>query len=185
MVEALATLVEARDVSTGNHSQQVADLVQQLALALGIPPLEAQMLALAGRLHDIGKIAIPDALLQKAAPLTEEEWELMRMHSGMGADVISRIPGLRPLAPVIRAHHERWDGQGYPDQLKGEAIPLGARILMVADAYLAMTVNRPYQQARVPAVALAELCHCAGTQFDPQVVDALTRLLRQREEEVE
>ena len=177
MAEALVSLVEARDHVTGRHSQQVADLVFQLALALGWPASEAQMLALAGKLHDVGKIAIPDAVLQKPGALTEEEWALIRIHPVVGADVVSHIPALRPLAPVIRAHHERWDGQGYPDRLAGEAIPLGARILMVVDAYLAMSIDRPYRKAYAPAVALTELQRCAGSQFDPQVVEALVSLL--------
>ena len=160
-----------------SNSQQVANLVLQLACALGLPTTEAQMIALASRLHDIGKVAIPDAVLRKPGSLTEEEWELMRMHPVVGADVVSHIPVLRPLAPVIRSHHERWDGQGYPDHLKGEAIPLGARILKVVDAYLAMTVDRPYQKASAPAAALAELGRCAGSQFDPHVVEAATFLL--------
>ena len=177
MAEALVSLVEARDHVTGRHSQQVADLVFQLALALGWPASEAQMLALAGKLHDVGKIAIPDAVLQKPGALTQEEWALIRIHPVVGADVVSHIPALRPLAPVIRAHHERWDGQGYPDRLAGEAIPLGARILMVVDAYLAMSIDRPYRKAYAPAVALTELQRCAGSQFDPQVVEALVSLL--------
>ena len=185
MVEALVTLVEARDYSTGRHSHQVADLVLRLTRALGLPPSEAQMIALASRLHDVGKVAIPDAVLQKAGRLTEEEWALMRTHPVVGAEVVSHIPALRPLAPVIRAHHERWDGQGYPDHLKAEAIPFGARILTVVDAYLAMTVDRPYQQACAPTVALAELCRCAGSQFDPHVVEAATFLLRQPEQSCE
>lgn len=178
MVEAMVTLVVVRDPATGQHSQQVADLVLQLALDMGLPVAEAQMFAWAGCLHDVGKLVIPDALLQKRGSLTVEEWELMRVHPAVGGDIVSHIPVLRPLAPVIRAHHERWDGQGYPDGLKGETIPSGARILMVADAYLAMTVDRPYQQARVPSVALAELCRYAGSQFDPQVVTALKQILK-------
>jgi len=185
MAEALVTLVEARDYLTGRHSQQVADLVFQLARALGLPTTEAQMIALAGRLHDVGKVAIPDGVLRKPGRLTEEELELMRTHPLVGAEVVSHIPALRPLAPVIRAHHERWDGQGYPDHLKGEAIPLGARILTVVDAYLAMTVDRPYQQACAPSVALAELRRCAGSQFDPHVVEAVTFLLRQPDQRCE
>jgi HD-GYP domain-containing protein (c-di-GMP phosphodiesterase class II) len=185
MVEALVTLVEARDYSTGRHSLQVADLVFRLALALGLPPTEAQMIALAGRLHDVGKVAIPDGVLQKRARLTEEEWILMRTHPLVGAEVVSHIPALRPLAPVIRAHHERWDGQSYPSHLEGAAIPFGARILTVVDAYLAMTVDRPYQQACAPPAALAELRRCAGSQFDPHVVEALTFLLRQPDERCE
>ena len=121
--------------------------------------------------------AIPDGVLQKAGRLTEEEWDLIRTHPLVGAEVVSHIPALRPLAPVIRAHHERWDGQGYPHHLKGEAIPFGARILTVVDAYLAMTVDRPYQQGCAPPVALAELRRCAGSQFDPYVVEAVTVLL--------
>jgi len=177
MAEALVILVEARDHSTGHHSHQVADLVLQLALALGLPAAEAQMLALASRLHDVGKIAVPDIVLQKPGALTQEEWALMRTHPAVGAEVVSHIPALRPLAPVIRAHHERWDGQGYPDHLAGKAIPFGARILMVVDAYLAMIVDRPYRKACAPAAALAELRRCASSQFDPQVVEALLLLL--------
>ena len=177
-VEALVTLVEKRDWSLGHHSQQVADLVRQLALARGMSLEEAQVVALAGQLHDIGKVAIPDAILQKPGPLTEEEWEQMRRHSIVGAEVISCIPSLRPLAPVIRAHHERWDGQGYPDHLQGERIPLAARLIAVVDAYMVMITDRPYQLARPPAVVLVELQRCAGSQFDPRVVEELNGLLR-------
>jgi diguanylate cyclase (GGDEF)-like protein len=185
IAEALVRLVEARDYSTGRHSLQVADLVFRLALALGLPPAEAQMIALAGRLHDVGKVAIPDGVLQKRDYLTEEEWTLMRTHPVVGAEVLSHIPALRPLAPVIRAHHERWDGQGYPDHLEGESIPYGARILTVVDAYLAMTVDRPYKKAYEPSAALAELCSCAGSQFDPHMVEALTFLLREPDQRCE
>jgi PAS domain S-box-containing protein len=181
MAEALVALVEARDHLTGSHCQHVADLVHQLALALGWPATEAQMLTLAARLHDLGKVAVPDTILQKPGALTKEEWTLMRSHPAVGAGVVSHIPALRPLAPVIRAHHERWDGQGYPDQLAGEAIPLGARILTVVDAYLTMLTDRPYQPARAPAMALAELRRCAGSQFDPRLVEALVQLLLRTE----
>src|SRR5438874_3869406 len=119
--------LKKKNYSTGRHSQQVADLVLRLTRALGLPPSEAQMIALAGRLHDVVKVAIPDGVLKKAGHLTEEEWELMRTHPQVGAEVVSHIPALRPLAPVIRAHHERWDGQGYPDHLKVQSIPFGAR----------------------------------------------------------
>lgn len=126
----------------------------------------------------MGKVAVPDEVLQKPGHLSEPEWQLMRMHPVVGAEVVSYIPALRPLAPVIRAHHERWDGEGYPDHLTGEAIPFGARILAVADAYLAMTEERPYQHACVRSEALAELQRCAGSQFDAQVVEVFTRLVQ-------
>lgn len=176
-VEALVTLVEERDASLGHHSQQVGDLTRQLALALGMSPEEAENLALAALLHDIGKIAISDAILQKPGPLTEEEWDQMKRHSIVGAEVISHIPSLRPLVPVIRAHHERWNGSGYPDGLKAGQIPFSARVIAVTDAYTVMITDRPYQRASTQEVALAELRRCAGTQFDPQVVETLVRLL--------
>src|SRR5579863_1402544 len=177
-VEALITLVEKRDWSLGHHSQQVADLVRQLALAYGMSLEDAQVVAVAGQLHDIGKVAIPDAILQKPGPLTEEEWEQMRKHSIVGAEVISCIPSLRPLAPVIRAHHERWDGQGYPDHLQNEQIPLAARLIAVVDSYMVMITDRPYQLARPQAAVLVELQRCAGSQFEPRVVEALIGLLQ-------
>ena len=148
-----------------------------MAQHLEVADSEAQMITLAGRLHDIGKTSIPDRILSKTEKLTQEEWAIIRTHPGTGAEVVSSVPVLRPLAPVIRAHHERWDGQGYPDQLAGKAIPYGARMIAVVNAYMAMTVDRPYQKACSHDQALAELKRCAGTQFDPQMVDAMERLL--------
>ncbi len=176
-VEALSTLVEERDSFLGHHSQDVADLVRQLALSFGMSQKQAARIALAGNLHDIGKIAIPDAILLKPGRLTEEEWTLMRRHCIVGAEVISHIPSIRPLAPVIEAHHEWWDGSGYPHHLQGEQIPFAARLISVVDAYLVMMTDRAYQRACSPATAVQELRHCAGTQFDPQVVEALITLL--------
>ncbi len=185
VTEALVALIQARDQVTDFHCQHVADLTHQLALALGWPAAEAQMLTLAGRLHDLGKVAVPDSILQKQGRLTSQERALMQQHAVVGAEIVSHIPALRPLAPLIRAHHERWDGRGYPDQLAGEAIPIGARILTVADAYQAMHTDRSYQRACAPADALRELRRCAGSQFDPQVVSVLLRLLGEPGEEVE
>ncbi|MFL5654206.1 MAG: amino acid permease [Ktedonobacteraceae bacterium] len=176
-VESLTMLVEARDQYTGEHTNDVALLAMQLALILGLDATEARMIGLAGRLHDLGKVAVPDAVLQKPGSLTDEEWKLMRTHPIVGAEVVSRMPALRVLAPIIRAHHERWDGQGYPDGLAGESIPLGARIITVVDAYSAMTTNRPYRKASSPAWALRELQRCTGTQFDAKVVAALEHVL--------
>ncbi len=176
-VEALATLVEARDHYTGQHTQEVALLVVRLALTLGRDVAEARLIGLAGRLHDVGKVVVPDTVLQKPGRLDEEEWVLMRTHPLVGADVVGRVPALRALAPLIRAHHERWDGTGYPDGLAGAAIPLGARVVAVADTYGAMTTDRPYRRACPAAHALDELRRCAGTQFDPAIVAALERVL--------
>jgi HD-GYP domain-containing protein (c-di-GMP phosphodiesterase class II) len=148
----------------------VALLIGRLARELGIDPSEAKMIGLAGRLRDVGAMAISDAVLHKPDRLTGDEWERVQSHATIGADTLARIPALRPSAPLVRAHHERWDGQGYPLGLAGEAIPLGARIIAVADAFVAMTTARPFRPAREGADALAELDRCAGSQFDPLIV---------------
>jgi diguanylate cyclase (GGDEF)-like protein len=176
-VEALAALVEARDHYSGQHTHAVALLTLRLALALGLDAAQARMVSLAGRLHDVGKVAIPDAVLQKAGRLSAEEWALMRTHPVVGAELVGHVPALRGAATLIRTHHEHWDGAGYPAGLAGEAIPLGARIIAVAQAYEAMTSERPYRPAGAPTWALAELRRCAGTQFDPTVVTALGQVL--------
>jgi diguanylate cyclase (GGDEF)-like protein len=176
-VEALAALIDARDNYTGQHTREVAGTSMRIALAIGLNRSEARMIGLAARLHDIGKVAVPDAVLRKPGRLGPDEWALIRMHPIVGADVVRRVPALRTVAPIIRGHHERWDGRGYPDGLKATAIPLGARIVSVADAFAAMTANRPYCIRMSPEAALAELCRCAGTQFDASAVDALVRVL--------
>ena len=135
------------------------------------------MLRIAGRLHDIGRIVVPSAVLQKPTSLAEDEWTLVREHPAIGAAAVSKVPGLRTIAPVIRAHHEHWDGSGYPDGLTAQEIPLGARILAVADAYVAMTNDRPYRKARLLTEALEELRGCSGIQFDPEVVVAMEHVL--------
>jgi diguanylate cyclase (GGDEF)-like protein len=177
-IEALAALVEARDPQTGQHLRGVSALAARLALELGLDTSEAHRAGMAGRLQDIGNVAIPDGIVIRPEPLSEEEWAQVRRHPAVGAAVISRIPRLGMLAAVVRAHHERWDGRGYPDGLQGESIPLEARILAVADAFEAMVAGRPYRPAISPAAALAEIERCAGSQFDPEIVEALRRLLR-------
>jgi len=171
-VAALASLIEERDAYTGQHTAAVAELALGLALALGCDAAQARLIALAGQLHDVGKVAVPDAVLLKPGPLTPVEWALIRRHPAVGAAVLALVPALRTLAPIVRAHHERWDGGGYPDGLAGAAIPLGARVLAVADAYAAMTTARVHQSARPADAALAELRRGAGSQFDPVVVAA-------------
>ncbi len=176
-VDALAAVVNARDSYTAVHSAAVAGLAQRVALTLGCDANQTHLIGLAARLHDIGKVAIPEAILNKPGPLTDEEWQLVQQHPGIGAEIAGRIPILRTATPLIRAHHERYDGTGYPDQLAGEAIPLGARIIQAADAYDAILTNRPYAPGRPCAVALAELRRCAGTQFDPRVIEALAHVI--------
>jgi diguanylate cyclase (GGDEF)-like protein len=171
-VDALAMLVDARDHYTGSHAADVSKLTLAVALELGCSPAEAHMISVAGRLHDVGKVAVPDAILRKPGRLTDEEWEIMRTHPAVGAEVLSQIPALRGIGPVVCAHHERVDGGGYPEGLKGDAIPLGARIVAVADAFSAMISHRPYREAIPPSEALEELHRHAGTQFDLAVLGA-------------
>ena len=180
-VEALAALVSARDRYSQRQTEEMGLMSVLLAQALGLSGREARQIGVAGRLHDIGKVAVPDTLLHKTGMLEEGEMDYLRRHPVVGAEVFSHVPGLRPLAPLIRAHQERWDGTGYPDGLRGDAIPLGARILAVADAYAAITSDRPYQPARNAAQAWLEIERQSGTQFDPAVVQALGEVLAQTE----
>jgi HD-GYP domain-containing protein (c-di-GMP phosphodiesterase class II) len=176
-VEALAAVVNARDSYTGGHSEHVSSLAQRVALELGCDADEIHTIGLAARLHDIGKVAVSDAILNKPGRLTDEEWRVIRMHPQVGADIAGLIPRLRPTSPLIRSHHERYDGTGYPDRLAGDAIPLGARIICAVDAYSAMVTDRPYAAARTPQQAIDELRRLDGAQFDPRVVQALVKML--------
>ena len=168
----LARAVDARDVYTGSHSQRVAELAARTARRLGLPEEEVELTRLAASLHDLGKLAIPEEILRKPGPLTEPERMVLERHPQIGFRMLESL-GVDPVADWVLHHHERWDGSGYPDGLPGERIPLGARIIFVADAYDAMTSERVYRR-RVPAEqAIAELRRCAGSQFDPEIVDAL------------
>ena len=176
-MESLSATVDARDAYTAGHSRRV----QQLALAIGreldLSQAELDLLGHAALFHDIGKLAIPDAILLKPAGLTETEWSLMQKHAEEGARIIDRLGFLNDAVPAIRHHHERFDGAGYPDRLKGEEIPLGARIIHVADALDSMLTTRNYRAARPAADALRELRRAAGSQFCPRCVSALERIL--------
>jgi HD-GYP domain-containing protein (c-di-GMP phosphodiesterase class II) len=177
VVDALCALVEARDAAAGLHGKAVAELAVRIAQRLNRDAAETQVVRLAAELHDSGKVAIPEAILQKPGPLTVKEWDVIREHPIIGADIVARVPSLSVLAPIVRAHHERWDGMGYPDGLKGTDIPFAARILSAADAYVAMTTERPYRRARSAPEAADELRRCSGTQFDPAVVETLLQIL--------
>lgn len=173
---AAATLVAAvasRDSYTAEHSNGVVDFASRVAVRLGLDGQDLEEVRLVALLHDVGKIATPDAILQKPAPLSINEWEIMRQHPLESEKLILRSPGLARLAPMVRAEHERWDGAGYPDRLAGEEIPLPSRITLTCDAYSAMITDRPYRPAMNESSARNELVVNAGTQFDPSVVDAL------------
>jgi diguanylate cyclase (GGDEF)-like protein/putative nucleotidyltransferase with HDIG domain len=172
----LARAVDARDVYTGSHSQRVAELAARTARRLGLPDEEVELTRLAGSLHDLGKLAIPEEILRKPGPLTEPERIVLERHPQIGFRMLESL-GVDPVADWVLHHHERWDGSGYPDSLPGEQIPLGARIIFVADAYDAMISERVYRRRVSPQEAIAELDRCAGTQFDANVVNALAEEL--------
>jgi len=180
-VKTLVAAVAARDSYTAEHSHDVVDLATQVAARLGIEAEALEDIGLVALLHDIGKIATPDSILQSPGPLSEEQWEVMRQHPVEAETLILKSPGLARLAPMIRAEHERWDGNGYPDGLAGEGIPLASRITLACDAYCAMISDRPYRKAIDAPTARTELSVNAGTQFDPDVVEVLLSVLRERE----
>jgi two-component system cell cycle response regulator len=175
--DVLLKALHEREPELHDHLHGVAELALEVGQQLGMDSEQLDELARASELHDIGKVAIPDAILNKPGPLTEEEWGFMRRHTLIGERILGAAPALRPVAKLVRSSHERWDGSGYPDGLAGEEIPLGARVVAVCDAYHAMVSPRPYRPAKAPAEALAELHRCAGEQFDPGVVDVLEAAL--------
>lgn len=178
-VQALAAVVRVRDHRIGSHSYRMIRLAEETARRLNLVCKDLLLIRLGALLHDIGKIGIPDAILHKPGPLNEEEWGLMRKHPMLGARILGEVDGyFQELAQIVISHHERWDGRGYPRGLAGEEIPLAARILSVVDAYDAMVSSRPYREAVSITAAEAELQRCAGTQFDPAVVEVFLRVLR-------
>jgi diguanylate cyclase (GGDEF)-like protein len=172
----LAKAVDARDTYTGSHSTRVAELGAWIAAHLGLDAEQVELTRLAGSLHDLGKLAIPEEILRKPGPLTPPERLVLERHSQIGFRMLESL-GVDPVADWVLYHHERWDGMGYPDRLAAEDIPLGARIIFVADAYDAMTSDRAYRGRLTPQEAVAELRRCAGTQFDPEIVDVFAREL--------
>ena len=174
----LANALEAKDVYTRGHSERVGATSRRLALALGLSPSEAEIVARAGLLHDIGKIGIPEAVLRKPGSLSADEWNLMRRHPVIGAQIVAPFEFFTAGAVIIRHHHERVDGSGYPDGLAGAAIPMGARIVAVADVYDALTSDRPYRPALSVDDALAHLMAQAGRGLDEEIVGTFIGLTR-------
>jgi HD-GYP domain-containing protein (c-di-GMP phosphodiesterase class II) len=162
-----------RDRYTGDHSEAVVKLTVRVAEALALNPDEVARVETAALLHDVGKVGIPDSILHKDGPLDDNEWVLMKEHPVIGERILRAIPGLGGVARIVRHEHERWDGDGYPDGISGDQIPIGSRIILACDAYHAMTSDRPYRKAMSHGEALKDLRKNAGTQFDPQVVEAL------------
>jgi diguanylate cyclase (GGDEF)-like protein len=173
-ITCLAYTIEAKDPYTQGHSREVSRLAAEIALRAGLSEAEIEEIRLASIVHDIGKIHVPDQVLTKPSLLTAEEYEIVKSHPQWGARIVEPLK-VTAIERIVRHHHESFDGEGYPDHLKGEQIPLGARIIAVADAYHAMVSVRPFRKARSVEEALAELHRCRGTQFDPRVVDAFLR----------
>jgi putative nucleotidyltransferase with HDIG domain len=175
-LQALSNALDVRDSETEGHSRRVVEYMELIIAQLPVAPANLPTLRRGALLHDIGKIGVPDNVLRKPAALSEAEWVVMKRHPEHGARIISRIPFLEDVSRIVRHHHERWDGKGYPDGIAGESIPLGARIFAVADSFDAMTSDRPYRRAMTVKDARVEVARCRGTQFDPAIVDAFVNV---------
>ncbi len=184
-VRALATAVEAKDTYTGGHLSRVTAYGVEACTALGGDLATTPGLEYAFLLHDLGKIGVPDAVLNKAGPLTEEEWRLMRQHPAIGLRILEGVPHMDVVREVVYSHHERWDGAGYPEGLHGAAIPLAARVFAAVDAFDAITTDRPYRAGASLDEALARLRAASGTQFAPDAVEAIHQVDRQRLAEIQ
>ena len=176
----LSNALEAKDEYTSQHTEEVVRLTVAVAAEFGLDLDGIRNVELGAVLHDIGKVRVPEAILNKPGPLDEAEWAIMKTHPEVGEHILRPIQTLQPILPIVRHHHERWDGKGYPDGLEGQAIPLGARIVSACDAYRAMTEDRPYRKALSESEAREQLVQGADTQFDSDCVRALLRVLDRR-----
>ena len=172
LIESIVAALDARDAYTASHSDRVADMVLVLAAALGLDEDETTRIHMAAHLHDIGKIAVPDSVLRKAGPLTRPEWEEMRRHPVTGYEILRKIDDFKEIAILVRHHHERWDGRGYPDGLSGHDIPPGSRVIAVADSIDAMMSSRSYRPAMTSAACRREIEKNSGIMYDPRVAAA-------------
>jgi putative nucleotidyltransferase with HDIG domain len=179
MIEALARAMNARDELTHQHAQRVQRYAGALARETGISDhLMLEAIDVAALLHDVGKLGIPDGVLHKPGPLTQDEYDQVKQHAIIGADILSAIAFPGPLALIVRHHHENWDGTGYPDGLRGESIPLGARVLAIVDCYDALTSDRPYRRALSQGCAVAMIHERRATMYDPAIADAFLRIVQ-------
>jgi putative nucleotidyltransferase with HDIG domain len=175
-IEKLAQAVELRDTYTGEHSRRVTRFAVLLGPQLRLSAEDVELLRIGTPLHDVGKIGIEDAILRKPGPLTPAEFEVMKTHVTKGAEIIEKVPDLAAAVPIVRSHHERWDGGGYPDGLQGEDVPRLARIVAVANAFDAMAFDTPYRRGQAAEIAFAEIERQRGRQFDPEVVTAFLQV---------
>jgi putative nucleotidyltransferase with HDIG domain len=181
MMTALLRTLDLRDRMTARHSAAVARYAREIAREVGLSEREQELVHTAGLLHDLGKFVFPDRILKADAPLTEADWEIVRTHPERGAEVVSQVEGYGPIAEIILSHHERIDGRGYPQGLRGEEIPMLARVLSVADVYDVMTARDSYRQPVSSLEAIQELRRSAGTQLEPRYVEVLVAVLAGRD----
>ncbi len=180
LLETLGVVIDADDAYTYGHSAQVAIYTEAIGLKMNLPQADLDVLVKAALIHDVGKVGISDNILSKQGPLSSAEYEQLKQHAAIGAEILSRMRGLQKMVPLVRHHHERWDGRGYPDGLRGTSIPLGARILAVADSLDAMCSDRPYRPTRNFDEVEREMLRCAGHQFDPTVIAAFEAVVAER-----
>lgn len=180
-LEALVNALEAKDAYQRGHSARVADMAAMIAAEMGLNDEDVEKVRMAGRLHDIGKIGVREEILNKEGPLTTDEYETVKQHVVVGSQILAPLAHLGEIISFVRSHHERWDGQGYPDKIRGDAIPLGARILGTAEIYDALTTSRPYQEKMPPEVAVERMRDLAGTVVDPEVYRALESAVKRRQ----
>lgn len=181
IVDALSVALDAKSSYTCGHSERVAEISLHLAKRLGLSADEQERIHIGAHLHDIGKIGIPDAILNKPGKLSGSEFAIIRRHPEIGSNIVRKVKVFQSVSDIVRHHHERIDGKGYPDGLKGEEISIGARIVAVADAFDAMTTIRPYRGARNISETMLEIKKCRGSQFDPVIVDELVALINTNE----
>ena len=181
MVDALSKALEAKNAHMFGHSERVAELSLLMAQKIGLPLAEQERIHIGAHLHDIGKIGIPDAILNKPGKLTESEFAIIRQHPEIGGDIVSKVKVFHSVVDIVRHHHERFDGKGYPDKLCGTEISLGSRIVCVADAFDAMISMKSYRPPLNVSEAMAEMERCRGSQFDPAIVDVLKKIVSNKE----